>query len=52
MTSLSVRAPVLPRVKFGGLGRLFGVAMAALDVWIDAQQLADEAWRRFPYARS
>ena len=52
MSTLSLRAPILPRAKFGGFGRLLGVAITALDVLIEAQQLADEAWRRFPYGRS
>ena len=52
MTTLSLRAPILPRVRFGGLGRLLGAALTALDVLIEAQQLADEAWRRFPYGRA
>ena len=52
MVTLPVRTPILPRAKIGGFGRLLGAAMTALDVLIEAQQLADEAWRRFPYGRS
>ena len=50
MTTLSLHAPVLPRVKFGGFGRLIAVAVSAL-VLNEAQQMANEAWR-FPYGRS
>ena len=50
MTVLSVRAPMLPRAKFGGFGRLLKTALDALDVFAEAQAMADEA-RRFPYGR-
>ena len=50
MTTLSLRAPVLPRTKFGGFGRLIEKALSALDVFAEAQAMAEEA-RRFRYLR-
>jgi len=52
MTTLSLRVPVRPRAKFGGFGRLLKSAMSVLDVFVEAQELAEEAWRRFPYGRA
>ena len=51
MTAFSLRASVLPRARFGGFGRLLRNAMSALDVLAEAQEKADEAWRRFQYGR-
>jgi hypothetical protein len=48
MSTLSLHTPVLPRAKFGGFGRLLRTALSAIDVFAEAQQMADEA-RRFPY---
>ena len=50
MTTLSLRAPVLPRTKFGGFGRLLEKALSALDVFAEAQAMAEEA-RRFRYGQ-
>lgn len=47
MTTLSLRAPTLPRLKFGGFGRLLKTVSDALDVFDEAQQMAAEARRRF-----
>ena len=51
MTTLSLRATVLPRARFGGFGRLVRNAMSALDVFAEAQAMADEACRRLQYGR-
>ena len=51
MTTLALRAPHLPRVKFGGFGRLLRTALSAIDVFAEAQEMADQA-RRFPYGRA
>jgi hypothetical protein len=42
MTTLSLHTPVLPRAKFGGFGRLLGTALSAIDIFAEAQQMADE----------
>jgi hypothetical protein len=46
MTMLALRAPNLPRAKFGGFGRLLKTALNALDVFAEAQEMAAEANRR------
>jgi len=50
MSTLTLRTPVLPRAKFGGFGRLIRTALSAIDVFAEAEQMANEA-RRFPYGR-
>jgi hypothetical protein len=50
MTALSLRALILPRGKFGGFGRLLETALSALDVFAEAQAMAEEA-QRFRYGR-
>lgn len=51
MTTLSLRAPIFPRSKFGGFGRLLKSALNALDVFAEAQEMAAEAQRRFQSGR-
>ncbi len=46
MMILALRTPNLPRVKFGGFGRLLKTALNALDVFAEAQEMAAEANRR------
>lgn len=46
MTTLALRAPHMPRTKFGGFGRLLKTALNALDVFAEAQEMAAEANRR------
>jgi len=50
MSTLTLPTPVLPRTKFGGFGRLIRTALSAIDIFAEAQQMANEA-RRFPYGR-
>ncbi len=50
MSILSPHGSTLPRDKFGGFYRLLRTALSAIDVFAEAQQMADEA-RRFPYGR-
>ncbi|HEY8442290.1 MAG TPA: hypothetical protein VIK79_12705 [Xanthobacteraceae bacterium] len=50
MSTLILPTPVLPRTKFGGFTRLIKTALSAIDVFAEAQQMANEA-RRFPYGR-
>jgi hypothetical protein len=51
MSTLLLRAPILPRAKLGGFGRFIKTALGAIDVFAEAQQMADEAFRRFRYGR-
>ena len=51
MTTLSLRAPILPRAKFGGFGRLLKSALAAIEIFAEAQAMAAEAHRRFQFGR-
>jgi hypothetical protein len=46
MTMFALRAPNLPRSKFGGFARLLKTALNALDVFAEAQEMAAEANRR------
>jgi len=50
MSILTLPTPVLPRPTFGGFGRLIRTALSAIDIFAEAQQMANEA-RRFPYGR-
>jgi hypothetical protein len=50
MTTLTLHAP-MPRRKFGGFGRLIRKTLTVLDVFAEAQQMADEAYRRFHFGR-
>ncbi len=51
MTTFALRAPNLPRSKFGGFGRLLKTALDALDVLAEAQEMAIEANRRCQLGR-
>ena len=50
MSTLSLHTSTLPRMKFGGFSLLLRTALSAIDVFAEAQQMANEA-RRFPYGR-
>jgi len=50
MSILTLPTPALPRGKFGGFTRLIKTALSAIEIFVEAQQMANEA-RRFPYGR-
>jgi len=49
MSTLTLEAPANSHVKFGGFRRLAKSMFALLDVIVEAQGLANEARRRFPF---
>ena len=50
MSTLALRAPTAPRLRSHGFGRLIKSVMTFLDVIAEAQQMAREAHKRFPFA--
>ena len=52
MTTLTLRAPRTPlKLTFAGLRRVLAVFGAFLDAVADAQQMAADAQRRYPFVR-
>jgi hypothetical protein len=52
MSALDIGAPLAPkaRLPLGGFARVVSAALTAIDVFAEAQRLAAEAQRRYPFA--
>jgi hypothetical protein len=50
MSTLPIRAPYSPNVSFSIFGRLVTAVVMLLDVFVEAQEKARAAHKRFPLA--
>jgi hypothetical protein len=50
MSTLPIRAPFTPTWSFPVFGRLITVMTTILDVFVEAQEQARAAHKRFPFA--
>jgi hypothetical protein len=50
MTTLPIRAPLTPTWSFPVFGRFITMATNVLDVFVEAQDQARAAHKRFPFA--
>lgn len=50
MSTLPLRAPQVPTLPVTGLARAVAVVLAAIDAFVEAQEMARAAHKKYPFA--